>query len=77
VSTFPPCNEDGRQLPARVVDGSWTRKSVLIAGPPPEYASALFGLDHAVRAAVAADWTAELITNEVAQLVESYGAVVA
>jgi hypothetical protein len=76
VSTFPPCDEDGRQLPARVVDASWWRKTTGAASPP-EYDAALWGLDHAVRAAIAADWTAEDITKEVAQLVESYGAVVA
>jgi hypothetical protein len=61
--------ENGLVLLDRVTDRSWLKSTT--AGPPPEYAPAMFGLDHAVCEALAADWTPEEIANEVRQLLES------
>lgn len=63
--------EDGRVLLDRVIDRSWIKKPIGTQDTPPEYGTALFGLDHAVCVALGADWTPEEIVHEVQQLVES------
>jgi hypothetical protein len=68
----PMIGENGRVLLDRVTDRSWRYKPIVdVVAEPPEYVPAMYGLDHAVCQALAADWSPDEIKREVSQLLQS------